>query len=272
MSHSLPVLNNAVESPYTPAEAVLAVRDLEVRTPRRTLLAGVHFEVPPGQIFGVIGPSGAGKSTLLRCLNRLVDLIPGLSVSGEVRFEGSSIYRPEVDPDALRARIGILFQQPVIFPGSILHNVLFGARRLRRRSRKAWREWGEEVLRQVGLWAEVADRLEDAAASLSVGQQQRLCLARALATEPSMLLMDEPTSALDPRSTEAIESLVLGLRGSTTVILVSHDMEQVRRVADFVACVAIRDGRGEVLESNCCQTLLDAPQHEEVIRFLERSS
>jgi len=255
-----------------PAETVLEARGLTVRTRTRTLLGGVDLAVPERRVFAVIGPSGAGKSTLLRCLNRLVDLTPALAVSGDVLFHGRSIYGPGVDPDALRSAIGILFQQPVVFPGSIRHNVLFGARRLARRSRRAWDEKVEEVLGRVALWGEVADRLGEEAASLSVGQQQRLCLARALATEPEVLLMDEPTSALDPRSTEAIEGLIRQLRGEKTVVLVSHDMGQVRRVADFVACVAFRDGVGEVLESDCCQALLDSPRHTEVIRFLERSA
>ncbi|HYE33083.1 MAG TPA: ATP-binding cassette domain-containing protein [Methylomirabilota bacterium] len=208
--------------------------DLSVRAGAKRLLASVNYNVPRTGAHGIIGPSGAGKSTLLRCLNRLIDLTPGLEVSGDVRFNGSSIYHSGVDVDAVRERIGMLFQQPVIFPQSISKNVLFGAGRLRKLSAAAREELLEQSLREAALWAELKDRLHEPAAHLSVGQQQRLCLARALAMKPEVLLMDEPTSALDPKATAAIEELILELSKTRPVALVTHNLRQAERVCSTV--------------------------------------
>ncbi len=235
------------EAPRIP-EPQLETRGLSVEAPGRTLLRGVDLAVPANQVFVLIGPSGAGKSTLLRCFNRLIELTPELRVRGEVRFQGEPIYAPGADPDVLRARIGILFQQPVVFPASILENTLFGLRHLRTAPRREHPERAEQALASAGLWEEVKDRLREPATVLSVGQRQRLCLARALAVEPQVLLMDEPTSALDPRSTEVIEDLVRRLAERLTVVLVTHDLGQARRVADTVACLYPRDGVGELVE------------------------
>jgi phosphate transport system ATP-binding protein len=194
------------------AETVLQVRDVSVSAQGKLLLRTASFSVQANQVFGIIGPSGAGKSTLLRALNRLTDLIPGLRVTGDVRLRDESIYGSGVDVNALRGRIGMLFQQPVVFPASIEENVLFGAKRLRSLTRSARHEVVEAALREAALWDEVRDRLRSSALALSVGQQQRLCLARALAVEPEVILMDEPTSALDPKSTQAIEELILRLK------------------------------------------------------------
>lgn len=234
-------------------EAVLETRGLTVTAGGRPLLRAVDLAVRRGEVLGLLGPSGAGKTTFLRSLNRLTDLIPGLAVAGEVRFEGRSIHAPGVDVDALRLRVGMIFQQPVTFPGSILQNVLFGLRRVGRAPRREWPDRAEQALRQVALWEEVAHRLHERAAGLSVGQQQRLCLARALAVEPEVLLLDEPTSALDPRSTELIEELVRGLRGLRTVVLVTHNLGQAERVADRIACFELRDGAGELATCAACE-------------------
>ncbi len=250
------------------AEPVMSVRGLSVRAGSSALLRNVQFDIHRGQVFGIIGPSGAGKSTLLRALNRLADLIPGLRVSGDVLIDGESIYAPGVDVNALRARIGMLFQQPVVFPASIAENVLFGAKRLRRMSRGEQHELTEQALREAALWDEVKDRLRAPALSLSVGQQQRLCLARTLAVQPEVILMDEPTSALDPRSTQAIEDLIVRLRERHTIVLVTHNVAQARRVTDWLACVCIRDGAGEIVESACCDAVLGNPQCREVIEYL----
>ncbi|HEV8582321.1 MAG TPA: ATP-binding cassette domain-containing protein [Thermoanaerobaculia bacterium] len=214
------------------AEPVLETRGLSVSTHRRLLLRAVDLRLEPRQVLGILGPSGAGKTTLLRCLNRLIDLTPQLAVSGEVLLHGRSIYGRGVDADALRARVGMIFQQPVVFPGSIADNVLFGVRHTRRLPRRAWPERIETALREAALWGEVRHRLREPAASLSVGQQQRLCLARALAGEPEILLLDEPTSALDAVSTAAIEELILRLRERHAIVLVTHNLQQARRVAD----------------------------------------
>jgi phosphate transport system ATP-binding protein len=253
------------------SDPLLQVHGLAVYAGDRPLLRNVSFEVQAGQVFGIIGPSGAGKSTLLRALNRLTDLIPGLSVTGEVRLHGESIYRRGVDVDALRVKIGMLFQQPVVFPASIGENVLFAAQRLRRLSTSERRDLTEHALREAALWDEVKDRLRAPALALSVGQQQRLCLARTLAVQPEIILMDEPTSALDPKSTQAIEELILRLRARHTIVLVTHNVAQARRVTDWLAGLCQRDNVGEIVESACCGGLLDNPECREVIDYLEHA-
>jgi len=169
-----------------------------------------------------------------------------------VRFHNQSIFGTSVDIDALRARIGILFQQPVVFPKSILHNVIFGTRHLSKVPRKKWPETAERALREAALWNEVKDRLGESALRLSVGQQQRLCLARTLAVDPEVILMDEPTSALDAKSTEAIEELIFQIKERRTVVLVTHNLDQARRLADRVARVAVRNGAGQLVECASC--------------------
>lgn len=197
-----------MSKPLRPAEAafitagtpVLQAQSLSVRAGDRLLIRDVHLAVAPRQVFGIIGPSGAGKSTLLRCLNRLIDLTPNLRVEGQVSFHGRSIRAPDTDVDSLRARIGMLFQQPVVFPTSVYQNVIFGVRHLGQVKKADWPETAEQALREAALWNEVKDRLHEPALRLSVGQQQRLCLARTLAVNPEIILMDEPTSALDQKS------------------------------------------------------------------------
>jgi phosphate transport system ATP-binding protein len=254
---------------------VLAARDLTVSTGGLPILRAVDLDVAPGGVLGLIGPSGAGKTTLLRCLNRLIDLVPDLAVTGDVLFHGAPVYGRRMDVDALRARIGMIFQQPVVFPGSIADNVLFGVRHTARLPRRERPERLESALREAALWPEVEHRLGDPAASLSVGQQQRLCLARALAGRPEVLLLDEPTSSLDPRSTEAIEELVLRLRERHAVgaiVLVTHNLQQARRLADSLACVAIREKAGEIVEQGDCGELLSRPRSPELIHFLSKES
>jgi phosphate transport system ATP-binding protein len=258
--------------PEVDALPVLYVKDLSVTAGARVLLREASFTVRARQVFGLIGPSGAGKSTLLRCLNRLNDIVPGLAVRGDVRLHGSSIYDSSVDVNALRARVGMLFQQPVVFPATIAENVLFGAKRLRHLSRSEQHEVIESALREAALWEEVKDRLRTPANQLSVGQQQRLCLARALAVRPDVILMDEPTSALDPKSTQAIEELIVRLKERHTIIVVTHNVAQARRITDWIACVCVRDGAGEIVESACCDAVLDNPQCREVIDYLAHTS
>jgi phosphate transport system ATP-binding protein len=171
--------------------------------------------------------------------------------------------------DTLRAHIGMLFQQPVVFPKSIFQNVIFGTRHLGRVPRRHWPEVAERALCEAALWDEVKDRLHEPALRLSVGQQQRLCLARTLAVDPEVILMDEPTSALDPRSTEAIEALILSLRETRTIVLVTHSLGQARRVADYLACVAVRGGAGEIIEACRCNEFLQGLTGEALSELLE---
>lgn len=228
-------------------DPILKIRDLTVSTPQKRLLNPVNLEIPEGGVFGIIGPSGAGKSTLLKCLNRLTELVRGLRVNGEVWHRGENIYMPRVDPDQLRSKIGMLFQQPVVFPSSIYANVLFGVKHLGTQPKPQWPTIAEKSLRQAALWDEVKDRLKKPAQELSVGQQQRLCLARTLATGTDIILMDEPTSALDPKSTEAIETLIDSLRKTHTIVLVTHNMRQAEQLCSNVAFIGLRDGIGSLL-------------------------
>lgn len=204
----------------------------------RDLLHSVNLEIPAGSVFGIIGPSGAGKSTLLKSINRLAELTPGLSFHGQIFYKNAPLYHHATDPDALRCRIGMLFQQPVIFPATILNNVLFGLKRLGIIPRRELPDAAEQALRGTALWDEVKDRLHAPARQLSAGQQQRLCLARTLACRPEVLLMDEPTSALDPRATAAIEDLILQLKSRLTILLVTHHHAQAARLCDRLALLA----------------------------------
>ncbi len=252
-----------------PAREIFRISNLSVVARGKSILRNVNAVIKANQVFGIIGPSGAGKSTLLRCLNRLSDLTPELEVTGSIEYRGRSINAPGIDADALRASTGFLFQQPVIFPTSIYKNVIFGLRHIRRGlSFAQLRETAESALREAALWEEVKVRLHDSALTLSVGQQQRLCLARVLATQPDVILMDEPTSALDPKSTAAIEELILQLKARHTIVLVTHNVPQARRVTDWLACLCLRDGAGEIAESACCDAVLTNSQCREVIEYL----
>ncbi|HXU47160.1 MAG TPA: ATP-binding cassette domain-containing protein [Thermoanaerobaculia bacterium] len=251
------------------APPVLEARDLGVKSGARDLIRGVDLRVEARSVLCLVGPSGAGKTTLLRGLNRLIDLAPDLRRVGDVLLHGRSVYARGVDGDEIRRRIGILFQQPVIFPGSVADNVLFGLRHAGLARRREMPERLERAVREAALWDEVKDRLKESAASLSIGQQQRLCLARALAVEPEVLLLDEPTSSLDPRSTEAIEERIRTLREKRAIVLVTHDLRQAERTADVLACIDRRDGAGTVIECGACRDLLSRPQTLELARFLD---
>ncbi|MCX4561609.1 ATP-binding cassette domain-containing protein [Streptomyces phaeochromogenes] len=208
---------------------VITVRQLRVLSRERTLVGPVSFSLEHGSTTGLCGPSGAGKSTVLRAL---VDLLPnGLTRDGHLEVLGRPIAPGKGDAD-LRAKIVLVPQTPVVFGGSILDNALFGLRHVLRASQETLRERAEQALHEAGLWKEVSDRLDSPAQTLSAGQRQRLCLARALALEPAGLLLDEPTSALDEQSRDKVEQSIAALRGRRTVLLVSHDPAQVERLCD----------------------------------------
>jgi phosphate transport system ATP-binding protein len=247
---------------------ILQIQRLTVAAGTRTLVRNVDLDIPEKKVFGFIGPSGAGKSTLLKSINRLVELTPNLRVTGQVLFHGKPVYGGGTDPDALRARIGILFQQPVVFPKSIYQNVIFGVKHLGEVPRREWPATAERALREAALWDEVKDRLKQPALRLSVGQQQRLCLARTLASKPEVVLMDEPTSALDPKSTEAIEELMLRLKVHHTLVVVTHNLRQARKVADELAFVGVRDGVGQILCSGTTEEVLGNTNVSELEDFL----
>jgi len=236
--------------------SALEVRHLTVTVGGRTILRDICLSIGRQEVFGIIGPSGAGKSTLLRALNRLLDLNKDYHIQGDVALYGKSIYAAHTNVDDLRARIGMVFQQPVVFPVSIFQNVVFGLRHQRKVRRSEWPSVVERALREASLWEEVRDRLDHSALQLSIGQQQRLCVARALAMNPEVLLMDEPTSSLDVKSAGAIEALILSLKATRSIVLVTHNLAQARRVVDSLACIAVRDGVGEISAAGCCGNIL----------------
>ena len=195
----------------------------------------VNCAFPEGLVTAMIGPSGCGKSTLLRAINRMNDLIPSCRGAGQMVFDGEDIYRKDIDVVSLRMRVGMVFQKPNVFPKSIYDNIAYGPRLQGINNRSELDEIVESSLKQAAIWDEVKDRLSSNALGMSGGQQQRLCLARALAVKPEILLMDEPTSALDPKATAKIEDLIAQLRGQYTIIIVTHNMQQAARVSDLTA-------------------------------------
>jgi phosphate transport system ATP-binding protein len=224
----------------------------------------VSMEVPRGLVTAIIGPSGCGKSTLLRAINRMNDLIPGARTGGRLLIDGQDIYGPDIDVVALRLKVGMVFQKPNPFPKSVFENVVYGPRILGIRNRAQLAEIAERSLVRAALWEEVNDRLNENALGLSGGQQQRLCIARALAVDPEILLMDEPTSALDPRSTARIEDLIGELRGSYTIVLVTHNMQQAARVSDVTAFLY----EGVLVEFGETKGLFTKPEHKQTEDYI----
>jgi len=219
------------------ANAVLSTRGLSVWYGATLALKDVSLDIPRHQITALIGPSGCGKSTLLRCFNRMNELIPGARTEGVVQFEGQDLYAAGTDPVALRRRVGMVFQKPNPFPKSVYQNVAWGARI--NGFRGDLDELVERSLRRAALWDEVKGNLHHSGLELSGGQQQRLCIARTLAVEPEVILMDEPCSALDPVSTARVEDLLDDLKSEYTIVIVTHNMQQARRVSDMTACLML---------------------------------
>jgi phosphate transport system ATP-binding protein len=247
---------------------ILEVRDLTVTARGKLILDRVNLRLKRGEVLGILGASGSGKSTLLRALNRLLDLQTSYSVTGNIRFHGQDIYGKSVNPDILRQHIGMIFQQPAVFPITIERNVLFGITQSKKLNPSERAEVLEKSLREAALWDEVKDRLHDSALRLSIGQQQRLCIARSLALNPEIILMDEPTSALDTRATDAVERSILKMKAHRSVILVTHHLEQARRVTDWIACLCADKGHGELLESACCDAFFSSDACQKVFETL----
>jgi phosphate transport system ATP-binding protein len=240
------------ENPGTP---VLEARRLSVHYGTSTAVREVSLRIPEREVVAFIGPSGCGKSSLLRSFNRMNDLVPGARVTGQALFHGEDLYAPGVDPVEVRRRIGMVFQKPNPFPKSIYENIAFGLRINGYRGDLGDRV--EHALRQAALWDEVEHRLGSSALALSGGQQQRLCIARALAIEPEIILMDEPASALDPIATQKIEELILELKKSYTVIVVTHNMQQAARISDHTAFLYM----GEVVEYDVTPRIFTSPRN-----------
>ena len=215
-------------------------------------LKNINLDIPEKKITAFIGPSGCGKSTLLKSLNRMNDLVEGCKITGDIRLDGEDIYG-DIDVNLLRKRVGMVFQKPNPFPMSIYDNIAYGPRTHGIHSKEKLDDIVERALRSASIWDEVKDRLKKSALGMSGGQQQRLCIARALAVQPDVILMDEPTSALDPISTSKIEDLVLELKKDYTIIMVTHNMQQATRVSDrtvfFLLGEVIEDGKTEELFS-----------------------
>ena len=242
-------------------EPLLESRDLSVSYSGQTAVSGVSLQVPKNSVVSLIGPSGCGKSTLLRCFNRMNDLIPSASVEGTVNFAGQNIYAPDVDPTEIRFRIGMVFQRPNPFPKSIYENVAFGPRINGMTDNLD--EVVETSLRRAAVWDEVKDRLNDSGLSVSGGQQQRICIARALAVNPEIVLMDEPASALDPISTQAIEQLIKELSSEVTIVIVTHNMQQATRISDYAAVMMAGEERvGRMIEYGTNDQVFGNPKDE----------
>ena len=242
-------------------DPVLEARNLSVSYCSQRAVEGVSIQVPKNSVVSLIGPSGCGKSTLLRCFNRMNDLIPSASVEGTVNFDGQNIYDDEIDPTEIRFKIGMVFQRPNPFPKSIYENVAFGPRI--NGMTDDLDEVVETSLRRAAVWDEVKDRLNDSGLSISGGQQQRICIARALAVNPEIVLMDEPASALDPISTQAIEQLIQELASEVTIIIVTHNMQQATRISDYAAVMMAGEERiGRLIEYGTNDQVFGNPKDE----------
>jgi phosphate transport system ATP-binding protein len=238
---------------------IFQVKNLNFYYGEKQALKDIQMDILGLKVTALIGPSGCGKSTFIRCLNRMNDTIPGTRIEGQILLNGDDIYDPDLDLAALRQRVGMVFQKPNPFPQSIYDNVAFGPRVLDMvSSRGNLDEVVEESLKKAALWQEVKDILEENALSLSLGQQQRLCIARALAVEPEVILMDEPASALDPIATGHIEDLVHELTASYTIVIVTHNMQQAGRVSDFTGFFWL----GELVEFAPTNTIFRQPARQ----------
>lgn len=243
---------------------VLRAVDLTLSFGQLAILSNISLDVQPGVVTALLGPTGSGKTTLLRTFNRMNDKVTGYRHDGDVLLDGRSIWSAGVDTMALRRRVGMLFQRPNPFPMSILDNVVAGVRAHRMAHRKQFRNIGERRLRDVGLWDAVSGRLKDSPFRLSGGQQQLLCLARALAIDPEILLLDEPTSSLDPVATESIEELIRALVPRITVIIVTHNLAQAARVADRVIFL----NKGRLVEHGDTRQVFENPAEEETAHYV----
>jgi phosphate transport system ATP-binding protein len=243
-------------------EALISVEGLSLSYSGKPALENVSLDIYGGCITALIGPSGCGKTSLLSSLNRLTDLIPGCRLEGRIMIGGEDIHGADVNVQRLRRQVGMIFQRPNPFPLSIRRNIEMPLREHGMTRRSELDERIERVLRDVGLWAEVKDRLDSPALTLSGGQQQRLCIARAVALEPSVLLMDEPCSALDPLSSGVVEDLIASLRGRYSVVIVTHNLAQARRIANYAALFWVQNRAGTLIEFDQCRRLFEAPRSE----------
>lgn len=235
---------------------IITTNDLCLWYGKTQALRDINISVPEGSITALIGPSGCGKSTFLKTLNRMNDLVPDVRITGSVKYRGKDIFAPGTDVNELRRQIGMVFQKPNPFPMSIYDNIAYGPRTHGIRSKAKLDEIVETSLKNAAIWDEVKDRLKKSALGLSGGQQQHLCIARALAVDPDVLLMDEPTSALDPISTTRIEELAMELKSKYTIIIVTHNMQQALRISNKTAFFLL----GELVECDDTEKIFSKPQ------------
>ena len=249
------------------ADPILQTKNLSVYYGAKRVVTDVSLDFARNRITAIIGPSGCGKSTLLRCFNRMNDLIPTATITGQVLFEGQDLYAPHVDPTEIRYQIGMVFQRPNPFPKSVFDNVAFGPKI--NGFKGDLTGLVESSLKRAALWEEVKDRLKTSALALSGGQQQRLCIARALAVEPRVILMDEPCSALDPIATLAIEDLMRELSEEYSIIIVTHNMQQAARVSNYTAFLMADNQKiGELIEYGESRQMFTNPQDERTEAYI----
>ncbi len=246
------------------SKSCMSVSDFHVWIKEAHILNNIQLNFPENQITCIVGPSGSGKSTLIRSLNRINDDVQGLTTKGKVLFDGQDIYNKSVDVAELRSEVGMVFQKPCIFPKSISENVVFGVQQQKKLSKADKEQIVEESLKEVALWDEVSMRLNDKASTLSIGQQQRLCIARTLALKPKVILLDEPTSSLDPVSTRAIEDMMLKLKEHYTLVFVTHNIQQAKRIADNLVFVC----DGKVIEQGQASRMFYQPTSSKTAAYL----
>jgi len=242
----------------------ISIRNLSVTYGSQKILKDISLDIPDKKVTVIIGPSGCGKTTLLRTLNRLLDGIDGVRIEGRVLVDGEDIYDPKTEVTSVRKKMGLLSQKPQVLPMSIFDNIAYGPRLHGTREKAKLKAIVERELRSAGLWEEVADRLDEPASRLSVGQQQRLCLARGLAVEPEIILGDEPTSALDPQSSRIVEQRLIALKTDYTVIVVTHILRQARRVADYIVFLYL----GELVEHGPAAEVFANPKDPRMKAYL----
>lgn len=246
--------------PHPESQSLIQTEQLSLHYGEKPVFADVTLPIHAGCITALVGPSGCGKTSFLSCLNRLTDLIPRCRVSGRIQVGSLDVLNPKIDAIALRRRVGMIFQKPNPFPLSIWKNLALPLREHGIRNREQVDHIVETTLQDVGLWDEVKDRLNAPALSLSGGQQQRLCIARALVLQPEVLLLDEPCSALDPISSGVVEDLIANLRGRYTQLIVTHNLAQARRIADYAALFWVQDGVGRLIEYGTVEQIFETPQ------------
>ena len=257
-------LDTLDRSTITLSEKILTSSDVHLFYGKKEALKGINLDFNKNEITALIGPSGCGKSTYLRCLNRMNDLIPNVTITGTISLNGKNIYAPNIDTVELRKQVGMVFQQPNPFPFSIYDNVIYGLRLAGIKDKAVLDEAVETSLQNAAVWDDVKDKLHQSALSLSGGQQQRVCIARVLAVKPDIILLDEPTSALDPISSAKVEDTMLALREDYTIITVTHNMQQASRISDQTAFFL----NGELIEADKTKNIFLNPKEKQTEDYI----